>query len=88
MRKSLVALLAAGLLLLGVTPVWAAAQAMAAAPAQQDEVVQVVVVPGGVALEESELQTTQATQGEFLGWWVVAGAVGGAIAGAICYREG
>jgi len=80
MRKSLVALLAAGLLLLGVTPVWAAGQAMAAAPAQQDEVVQVVVVPGGVALEESELQTTQ---GEFLGWWVVAGAVGVAIAGAI-----
>ena len=61
-----------------MTPVLAAGeQVKAAAAAQQEEVVQ-VVVPEGVALGESELQNTQ---GEW--WWVVAGAVGGAIAGAV-----
>ena len=58
MRKLLVALLATGLLLLGVTPVWAAGQAMAAAvPAQQDEVVQ-VVVPEGVQATDQFLDET------------------------------
>jgi len=59
MRKLLVALLATGLLLLGVTPVWAAGQTMAAAaPAQQDEVVQ-VVVPGGEELVDTALDEEQ-----------------------------
>jgi len=54
MRKGLVALLTAGLLLLGVSPVWAAGQAMTASPAQQEEVVQ-VVVPEGETLTEHYL---------------------------------
>jgi len=58
MRKGLVALLTAGLLLLGVSPVWAAGQAMAAVPAQQDEVVQ-VVVPGGQNLSDFDLSQIQ-----------------------------
>ena len=58
MRKSLAAVLTAGLLLLGVSPVWAAGQAMAAVPAQQGEVVQ-VVVPEGKGLGEGELADVQ-----------------------------
>ena len=57
MRKSLVAVLTAGLLLLGVSPVWAAGQAMAAVPAQQDEVVQ-VVVPEGTQVSDRALSET------------------------------
>jgi len=79
MRKSLVALLATGLLLLGVTPVWAAGQAMAAAvPAQQDEVVQ-VVVPEGEELSDRSLGKAR---GEFeVAPWL-AGAAWGAAVGA------
>ena len=58
MRKSLVAVLTAGLLLLGVSPVWAAGQAMAAVPAQQGEVVQ-VVVPGAQDLSDTDLAQIQ-----------------------------
>ena len=54
MRKSLVAVLTAGLLLLGVSPVWAAGQAMAAVPARQGGVVQ-VVLPGTGDPPDSEL---------------------------------
>lgn len=79
MRKSLVALLAAGLLLLGVTPVWAAGQAMAAVPAQQDEVVQ-VVVPGGDALSEQELKEVKGELAPQV-WGALIGAVTGAWAG-------
>jgi len=60
MRKSLVAILTAGLLLLGVSPVWAAGQAMAALPAQQGEVVR-VVVPEGSELQEFSLYEVYAS---------------------------
>jgi len=82
MRKTLVALLTAGLLLLGVTPVWAAGQAMeVAAPAQQDEVVQ-VVVPEGNELEDSTLDRTR---GEWA--WAVVGAVAGAASSVYDYHR-
>ena len=78
MRKSLVAVLTAGLLLLGVSPVWAAGQAMAVVPAQQGEVVQ-VVVPESPLLSDEEI-------GDVHGQW--AWAVAGAILGAYqAYRS-
>ncbi len=73
MRKSLVAVLTAGLLLLGVSPVWAAGQAMAAVPAQQGEVVQ-VVVPEGKEIPEKALQKTN-------GEGIVGAIVGGLLNG-------
>ncbi len=86
MRKSLVAILTAGLLFLGVSPVWAAGQAMATLPAQQGEVVQ-VVVPEGEGLGEGELADVQGEAGPlaYVGYVLVRGligAVGGAAIGA------
>ena len=56
MRKALIPFLVLGLLLLGVSPAMAAGeQVKAALPAQQDEVVQ-VVVPGAQHLSDSDLE--------------------------------
>jgi len=58
MRKALIPFLVLGLLLLGVSPAMAAGeQVKAALPAQQDEVVQ-VVVPEGEELSTDELEKT------------------------------
>lgn len=58
MKKGLAVLLVFGLLLMGVTPVLAAGeQVKAALPAQQDEVVRVVVPEGG-EVSDSELALT------------------------------
>ncbi len=79
MRKALVPFLVLGLLLLGVSPVMAAGeQVKAALPAQQDEVVQ-VVVPEGEPVSEQALENTsgQGLVGALIGG--VLGGVGSAI---------
>ncbi len=85
MRKALVPFLVLGLLLLGVSPVMAAAeQAKAVLPAQQDEVVQ-VVVPEGEQLVDKELQEVQGEWGVvgYIAARGLIGAVTGAVVGAI-----
>ncbi len=69
-KKGLAVLLVFGLLLMGVTPVLAAGeQVKAAAPAQQGEIVQ-VVVPGSPQLSDEEISDVQ---GQWT--WSVAGAI-------------
>ena len=78
MKKPMALVLSIGLVLLGTAPVMAAGQAAKAEPpAQQEQVVQ-VAAPSGTAIDDGELEDVQ---GEC--WWIVAGAIGGAIAGAL-----
>ena len=84
MKKGLAVLLVFGLLLMGVTPVLAAGeQVKAAATAQQEEAVQ-VVVPEGQILTEKDLDGTngQGLIGAILGG--LAGAIGSAL---ICVAD-
>ena len=79
MRKALIPFLVLGLLLLGVSPAMAAGeQAKAALPAQQHEVVQ-VVVPKSIELSDEEIGDVQ---GQW--FWAVAGAI---IGGYEAYRS-
>ena len=78
-KKRLAVLLVFGLLLMGVTPALAAGeQVKAAAPAQQGEVVQ-VVVPESIELSDEEIGDVQ---GQW--FWAVAGAI---IGGYEAYRS-
>ena len=79
MRKSLVAVLTAGLLLLGVSPVWAAGQAMELSVPGAEEVVSIPVPSGAAQLGDEELAQVDG-QG-LIG--AIAGAIGGAIGGAV-----
>ncbi len=83
MRKALVPFLVLGLLLLGVSPAMAAGeQAKAALPAQQDEVVQ-VVVPSGEELDEVSLSQDKGAGPEL--YYVLRSAAMGALTSAGMY---
>ncbi len=72
-KKGLAVILVFGLLLMGVTPTLAAgAQVKAAATAQQEEIVQ-VVVPEGPEIGDKSLEGIQRQW-----YWAVAGAIVGA----------